>query len=51
MDINTLRIVITLVSLVFFLWIVISAYRPSRREAQELRAMSILKDSEERIAR
>jgi len=44
MDINTLRIAITLVSLIAFLWIVITAYRPSRREAQERCALSILED-------
>jgi cbb3-type cytochrome oxidase subunit 3 len=46
MDINTLRIAVTLVSLVLFLWIVICAYRPSRREAQESCALGILEDRE-----
>ena len=46
MDINTLRIVITLVSLVLFLCIVISAYRPSRKDAQQMHALGILEDRE-----
>jgi hypothetical protein len=46
MDINTLRIAITLLSLGLFLWIVIRAYRPSRKEVQEMRALGILEDSE-----
>jgi cbb3-type cytochrome oxidase subunit 3 len=50
MDINTLRIAITLVSLILFLGIVISAYRPSAREAQEMRALGILEDGEDRNA-
>jgi cbb3-type cytochrome oxidase subunit 3 len=46
MDINTLRIVITLVSLIGFLCIVVSAYRPSRKELQELHGLSVLEDRE-----
>ena len=47
MEINTLRIAVTLVTLVAFLWIVCWAYRPSRRQSLEQQARSILEDAEE----
>jgi cbb3-type cytochrome oxidase subunit 3 len=44
MDINTLRIGITLVTLAGFLWIVYRAYQPSRRAELERQGRSILED-------
>ena len=44
MDINLIRIVVTLLCFIAFLWIVLWAFRPSRRELQEMRAASILED-------
>ena len=44
MDVNLIRILVTLFCFVAFLWIVLWAYRPSRRELQEMRAASILED-------
>ena len=46
MDINTLRIIVTLASLAAFLGIVLWAYLPSRRQRLERQAMSILEDHE-----
>jgi cbb3-type cytochrome oxidase subunit 3 len=46
MDINTLRIIVTLVALAAFLYIVVWAYRPSRREMFERHARSILEEGE-----
>ena len=46
MDINTLRIGITLLSIAAFLYIVFWAYRPSRRGTLEQQGRSILEDSE-----
>jgi len=46
MDINTLRIIVTLASLAAFLGIVLWAYLPSRRQGLERQAMSILEDRE-----
>ncbi len=46
MDINTLRIGITLLTFAAFLYIVYWAYRPSRRPALEEQGRSILEDSE-----
>ena len=44
MDINTLRIVVTLVSLAAFLFIVLRAYLPSRKQMLEREGRSILED-------
>jgi hypothetical protein len=44
MDINTLRITVTLVSLAGFLWIVWRAYRPSSRESLERQGRRVLED-------
>jgi cbb3-type cytochrome oxidase subunit 3 len=46
MDINTLRIGVTLVSLAAFLYIVFWAYRPSRRHTLDRQGRSILEDNE-----
>ncbi len=46
MDINTLRIIVTLASFAAFLGIVLWAYLPSRRPGLERQAMSILEDRE-----
>jgi len=46
MDINTMRIIVTLASLAAFLGIVLWAYLPSRRQGLERQAMSILEDRE-----
>jgi len=45
MDINTLRIAVTLISLAAFVGIVIWAYRPSRRQALEEQGRSIFEDN------
>ena len=47
MDINTLRIAITVISFAAFLGIVFWAYRPSRRQELEQQGESILEDSVE----
>jgi cbb3-type cytochrome oxidase subunit 3 len=47
MDINTLRIAITLATFAAFLWIVYRAYRPSRRAELERQGRSILEDGSE----
>jgi hypothetical protein len=44
MDINALRITVTLVSFAGFLWIVWRAYRPSRRELLERQGRRVLED-------
>ncbi len=46
MDVNTLRITVTLVTFVGFLWIVYRAYRPSSREQLERQGRSILEDGD-----
>jgi cbb3-type cytochrome oxidase subunit 3 len=46
MDINTLRIAVTIVSLAAFLYIVYWAYRPSRRQTLDRQGRSILEDNE-----
>jgi cbb3-type cytochrome oxidase subunit 3 len=46
MDINVLRIAVTLVSLAAFLAIVFWAYRPSRKPMLDRQARSILEDDE-----
>jgi len=46
MDINTMRIIVTLALLAAFLGIVLWAYLPSRRQGLERQAMSILEDRE-----
>ena len=46
MDINTLRIVVTLVTFAAFLLVVVWAYRPSRRQELEQKGRSILEDRE-----
>jgi len=46
MDINTMRIIVTLASFAAFLGIVLWAYLPSRRQGLERQAMSILEDRE-----
>ena len=45
MDINTLRIAVTLVSLAGFLGIVLWAYWPARRRDMEQKGRSILEDN------
>ena len=47
MDVNTLRIAVTLVTMAGFLWIVWRAYRPSSREDLERQGSSILGDAGE----
>ena len=44
MDINTLRIVVTLVTFAAFLFIAVRAYLPSRKEQLERQGRSILED-------
>jgi len=44
MDINTLRIAMTILGLATFAAIVLWAYMPSRKRVQEERAMGILED-------
>jgi cbb3-type cytochrome oxidase subunit 3 len=44
MDINTLRIAITLITFVAFIGIVVWAYWPSRRKDLEQQGQSILED-------
>ena len=46
MDINTLRIVVTLAAMAAFVGIVVWAYRPSRRQSLEQQGRSILEDRE-----
>jgi cbb3-type cytochrome oxidase subunit 3 len=46
MDINTLRIIVTLMTFAAFLGIVFWAYRPSRKDALERIGRSILEDRE-----
>ena len=46
MDINTLRIIVTVVTFATFLGIVLWAYRPSRKEGLERLGRSILEDCE-----
>jgi len=46
MDVNTLRIAITLVTFAAFLFIVVRAYLPSRRQQLEQEGRRILEDSE-----
>ena len=50
MDINTLRIGITLATFAAFLGIVFWAYRPSRRQSLDEQGRSILEDREEENA-
>ncbi len=50
MDINTLRIAVTLVTFASFLAIVAWAYLPSRREALDRQGRSILEDTGEENA-
>ncbi len=47
MDINTLRIAVTVITFAAFLGIVFWAYLPSRRRELERRGKSILEDSVE----
>ena len=46
MDINTLRIIVTLATFAAFLGIVLWAYLPSRRQSLERIGRSILEDRE-----
>ena len=46
MDVNTLRIIVTLVTFTAFIGIVIWAYRPSRKQGLERQGRSILEDRE-----
>jgi cbb3-type cytochrome oxidase subunit 3 len=46
MDVNTLRIGVTVVTMIAFLGIVIWAYRPSRKQALDRQGRSILDDRE-----
>jgi cbb3-type cytochrome oxidase subunit 3 len=46
MDINTLRIAVTLVTFAAFLYIVVNAYMPSRKKQLEKEGRSILEDSD-----
>jgi cbb3-type cytochrome oxidase subunit 3 len=50
MDINTLRIAVTLVTFAAFLAIVFWAYRPSRKRQLEEVGRSILEDKDEASA-
>jgi len=45
MDVNTLRIAVTLISFVAFIGIVVWAYWPSRRRGLEQQGQSILEDN------
>jgi len=45
MDVNTLRIAVTLISFVAFIGIVVWAYWPSRRKELEQQGQSILEDN------
>jgi cbb3-type cytochrome oxidase subunit 3 len=45
MDINTLRIAVTLVSFAAFVFIVVRAYLPSRKQQLEHEGRSILEDA------
>jgi len=47
MDINTLRIIVTLAAFAAFLGIVVWAYRPSHKERLERIGRSILEDPDE----
>ncbi|HEX2651951.1 MAG TPA: CcoQ/FixQ family Cbb3-type cytochrome c oxidase assembly chaperone [Burkholderiales bacterium] len=44
MDVNQLRIVITLLAFAAFVWIVVWAYLPSRKRLHEQEARRILED-------
>ena len=46
MDINSFRIVVTLLAFTAFVWIVIWAYLPSRKRLLEDEARRILEDQE-----
>ena len=46
MDINTLRIAVTLVTFAAFLYIAFTAYMPSRKKQLEREGRSILEDRE-----
>jgi cbb3-type cytochrome oxidase subunit 3 len=46
MDINTLRVAVTLVTFAAFLFIAVTAYLPSRRKQLERQGQSILEDRE-----
>jgi len=46
MDVNTLRVIVTVATFAAFLGIVLWAYLPSRRQALERHGMSILEDRE-----
>ena len=46
MDINTLRIAVTLMTFAAFLFIAVSAYMPSRKKQLEQEGRSILEDGE-----
>jgi cbb3-type cytochrome oxidase subunit 3 len=47
MDVNTLRIAITLATMVAFLGIVFWAYRPSRKQQLDQQGRSILEDGDD----
>ena len=46
MDVNSLRIAVTLFAFTAFVWILVWAYLPSRKRTQEERGRSILEESE-----
>jgi len=46
MDLNTLRVIVTVATFVAFLGIVLWAYRPSRKQGLERLGRSILEDRE-----
>jgi cbb3-type cytochrome oxidase subunit 3 len=46
MDINTLRVIVTVTAFATFLGIVLWAYRPSRKESLDRAGRSILEDRE-----
>jgi cbb3-type cytochrome oxidase subunit 3 len=46
MDVNTLRIVVTVAAMAAFLAIAVWSYLPSRRAALEVQARSILEESD-----
>ena len=51
MDINTLRIAVTLITFAAFLGIVFWSYRPSRRQELEEAGRSILEEADEEKSR
>ena len=46
MDVNNLRIAITLIAFAAFIWVVVWAYLPSRKRLLEYEARRILEDND-----